>query len=105
MITGIICVVLVCICLSIYAFGKSEMLGSFAGGGLTLRQIVIATGSDAMETADSTTGETAEMALAVQALPELIESDIEEYRLQPQEYHSSKFGYGSRKHHEFILYI
>lgn len=81
MITGIICVVLVCICLSIYAFGKSEMLGSFAGGGLTLRQIVIATGSDAMETADSTTGETAEMALAVQALPELIESDIEEYRL------------------------
>ena len=52
MITGIICVVLVCICLSIYAFGKSEMLGSFAGGGLTLRQIVIATGSDAMETAD-----------------------------------------------------
>ena len=64
-ITGIICVVLVCICLSIYAFGKSEMLGSFAGGGLTLRQIVIATGSDAMETADSTTGETAEMALAV----------------------------------------
>ena len=80
-ITGIICVVLVCICLSIYAFGKSEMLGSFAGGGLTLRQIVIATGSDAMETADSTTGETAEMALAVQALPELVESDIEEYRL------------------------
>lgn len=49
-ITGIICVVLVCICLSIYAFGRSEMLGSFAGGGLTLRQVVIATGSDAMET-------------------------------------------------------
>ena len=71
-ITGLICVVLVCICLSIYAFGRSEMLGSFAGGGLTLRQIVIATGSDAMETADSTTVETAEMALAVQALPELI---------------------------------
>lgn len=42
-ITGLICVVLVCICLSIYAFGRSEMLGSFAGGGLTLRQIVIAT--------------------------------------------------------------
>ena len=93
MITGLICVVLVCICLSIYAFGISDMLGSFAGGGLSLRQIVIATGSDAMETADSTTGETAEMALAVQALPELVESDIEEYRLRRKKAENSRKNY------------
>ena len=70
-IAGLIFLALVCICLSVYAFGRSEMLGSFAGGGLTLKQVVIATDSDASGIDD----------ISVQTLPEFIESDIEEYRL------------------------
>lgn len=100
-IAGLMILALVCICLSVYAFGRSEMLGGFAGGGLTLRQVVIATDSDAMGTAGSIVreeniteindgmkkdaaeadGEMTEDGISAQTLPELIESDIEEYRL------------------------